>query len=188
MSLPLLFFALLLLGTGVMRIIELVLSLRRIASRREALVPEPALFPAMVVLHTGLVALPLFEVWVLQRPFLPMLAACALLVLLFATILRIWTLYTIGAVWNVRVLPPPPDAVVTGGPYRYLRHPNYLCVILEIAALPLVHTAVLSAVALTVLDGVVLFSRIRTEERALMQIPAWREAFADRARLLPKIF
>lgn len=188
MSASLLLFAAVLLAVGLMRLVELRVSLARIAQRKEALVEEPLLFPAMASLHAGLVLLPLLEVYFLDRPVVPALLSASLAALLIATMLRIWTLSTIGAVWNVRVLPPPPDRVVTTGPYRYLRHPNYLCVIIEIAALPLLHTAVLSAIFLTILDAVVLFSRIRTEERALMQIPAWREAFSGRARFIPGVF
>lgn len=188
MTAPLALFVSLLLATGLMRLVELAISMRRVAARREAVIDEPALFPAMAMLHTGLVALPLLEVWLLHRPFIPWLAAASLSVLLLATGLRIWTLSTIGRVWNVRVLPPPPDAVVTGGPYRFVRHPNYLCVILEILALPLVHTAVIASFVLTVGNALVLAVRIRTEERALMQLPAWREAFSSLARFVPGLF
>jgi methyltransferase len=181
-------FVLLLLATGAMRLVELMVSRRRIQSRRDALVAEPALFPAMAGLHAALVALPLLEVWLWQRPYVPGLGAVALGVLGLATGLRIWTLSTLGRVWNVRVLPPPPDGVVTAGPYRFIRHPNYLCVILEILALPLLHTAVISAVVLTVWNAAVLAVRIRTEERALMQLPAWRTAFAEKSRFVPGLF
>jgi methyltransferase len=188
MSAPFVLFVILLLGTGLMRLVEMAVSMRRMAARREAVVAEPALFPAMAGLHTALVVLPLLEVWWLQRPFLPWLGATSLVLLLLATALRIWTLSTLGRVWNVRVLPPPPDGVVTTGPYRFIRHPNYLCVILELLALPLLHTAVLSAALLTVWNAAVLAVRIRTEERALMQLPAWRAAFERRARLIPGLF
>ena len=99
-----------------------------------------------------------------------------------------WTLRTIGRSWNVRVVQPEGDAIATTGPYRWIRHPNYLVVILEIAALPLVHSAWLAALGLTALNGFVLFHRIRTEEASLMEVPAWREAMADRTRLIPGIF
>lgn len=77
---------------------------------------------------------------------------------------------------------------MTTGPYRWIRHPNYLCVILEIAALPLLHSAWLSALGLSALNACVLAFRIRTEERLLTEVPGWREAFADRARFVPGLF
>lgn len=183
-----LLFVFLLCATAAMRLGEVVVSRRRIVARPDVVVSEPALFPAMVGLHTGLVVLPLAEVLLLHRPFVPAVGFPALAVLVVATVLRVWTLSTLGRVWNVRVLPPPPDAVVTGGPYRWIRHPNYLCVILEIAALPLVHTAWIAALVLTLWNAAVLVVRIRTEESVLMQLPAWREAFADRPRFLPFLF
>lgn len=188
MSWPWLLFVALILGTGAMRLVELAVSLRRMAHRPDHVVPEPALFPAMAGLHAALVILPIAEVWWLDRPFLPWLMALSLGLLLFATALRVWTLSTLGRVWNVRVLPPAADQVVTGGPYRFLRHPNYLCVILEILALPLLHTAVLSALVLSLWNAAVLAVRIPTEERALMQLPAYREAFSQKARLIPGLF
>lgn len=181
-------FVVLLLSTGAMRLIELGVSLRRIAARREALVPEPRLFPAMALLHTGLIVLPLAEVGLLGRSFSWWIGGPAAALLLAATALRIWTLATIGEAWNVRVVRPPEGSVVTSGPYRFIRHPNYLCVILELAALPLLHTAWISALLLSGLNAAVLAVRIPTEEAALMQIPAWRGAMMDRARLIPGLF
>lgn len=171
--------------TALVRLGEVVVSRRRMQSRPEAVVREPALFPAMVVLHVGLLTLPLAEVVLLERPFVPAFAAGAGAVLLLALALRIWTLRTLGRAWNVRVVTPDADAVVTTGPYAWIRHPNYLVVILEIAALPLLHTAWITALALSLLNALVLTRRIQTEEAALATLPAWRDAFADKERLIP---
>lgn len=185
-STTLLVFALLLGATGLLRLGELAVSVARMRARPDAVVSEPALFPLMAALHAGLVLLPLAEVVLFERPFVPALGAASALVLLLATALRVWTLATLGGAWNVRVLPP--TTVVTHGPYRYIRHPNYLCVILEVAALPLFHTAIGAALVLTVWNGFVLAYRIRTEEEALSRLEAWRTAFAGRARLIPGLF
>ena len=188
-SSPLLGFVLLIVGTGVMRLVELLVSRRRIAERpADALVREPALFPAMAALHTALVALPLAEVWWLEREFEPWVGACAVAALLGASALRIWTLRTLGGSWNVQVVRPPSAGIVTGGPYAWIRHPNYLCVIVELAALPLVHSAWISALVLTAWNAAVLSVRIPTEEAMLMQVEPWRRAFHDRARLVPGVF
>lgn len=188
MSTAFLVFAALLLGTGAMRLVELVVSVRRMKQRPDAVISEPALFPLMAALHTGLVVAPLAEVWFLGRPFVPAAAVASVAILLAATGLRIWTLRTIGIAWNVRVVEPKNDTVVTGGPYAWIRHPNYVAVILEILALPLFHGAWLSVLGLTALNGLVLFFRIRTEEAVLLQVPAWREAMADRSRFIPGVF
>ncbi|MGE0711886.1 MAG: isoprenylcysteine carboxylmethyltransferase family protein [Planctomycetota bacterium] len=170
---------------ALVRLAEVIVSRARLRARPEALVAEPALFPLMVLLHVGLIALPALEVLGLERPFRPALCAAAAAVLVAATALRVWTLRTIGRAWNVRVVVPDPDAVVTSGPYAWIRHPNYLVVILEIASLPLLHGAWISALSLSLLNACVLSRRIRTEEAALSQLPAWREAMADRKRLIP---
>lgn len=185
-------FLALVLGTGVMRLAELAVSIRRMRARAaagdDAVVAEPALFPAMALLHAGLVALPIAEVALLDRPFVPWLGCAALVVLAGATALRVWTLSTLGRWWNVRIVRPAPDGVVTRGPYAFVRHPNYLCVILEIAAIPLVHDAWGSALVLSAANAAVLAVRIRTEEAELGKLDAWREAFARRARLVPYLF
>lgn len=168
------------------RAVELLVSRARLAGRGEALVAEPRLFAAMVLLHVSFLVLPPLEVLALERPFRPWLAIAAGSVLALATALRIWTLRTLGRAWNVRVVVP--EAVVTSGPYRWIRHPNYLVVILELASVPLLHGAWWAALALSLLNGCVLAARIRTEEAALMQLPAWREAMAARARLVPGVF
>jgi methyltransferase len=171
-----------------MRLGEVVVSVRRMRARPDAVVAEPRLFPAMVALHTAFIALPLAEVLLLSRAFSPWLAGSALAVFAFACGLRVWTLGTIGRAWNVRVVVPEADAIATTGPYRYIRHPNYLVVILEIASLPLVHGAWISSIALSIANGLVLAVRIRNEERALAEIPAWRAHMADKARLLPGVW
>jgi methyltransferase len=77
---------------------------------------------------------------------------------------------------------------VTAGPYRYVRHPNYVAVIAEFVAVPLVAGAWLSAALLSTLNAVVLADRIAAEERLLDASPAYRRAFAGRARFVPRLF
>lgn len=179
-------FVLLLLATGLMRLGEVGVSARRIRERPDALVGERWLFPLMALVHASLVALPLVEVFALGREPLGGVSGAALGVFVLATGLRVWTLRTLGRSWNVRVVRPP--AIVTAGPYRWIRHPNYLVVVLEIAALPLIGGAWASAIALSALNAFVLFHRIRTEEAVLAEDPAWSAAMAGKARLVPRVF
>ena len=188
MTLSLGLFTTALLATGLMRLGEVAVSARRMRQRPEAVLAEPALFPAMALLHVGLIVLPLAEVFVLERPFSWLTAGPALGLLVGATALRVWTLKTIGISWNVRVVRPEPDRIATTGPYRWIRHPNYLVVILEILALPMLHGAWLAAALLTVANAAVLARRIRNEERVLATVPAWEETMAQRSRLIPGIF
>ncbi|HLE85763.1 MAG TPA: isoprenylcysteine carboxylmethyltransferase family protein [Thermoanaerobaculia bacterium] len=151
------------------RLAELALSRRherRLRSRGAVEVGDGH-YPWMVALHAAFLVSCLAEVWWLARPFVPALAAIALAVLVAATGLRIWTLRTLGGRWTTRVLVLPGEALVTGGPYRHLRHPNYLAVVLEVAALPLVHTAWATALAFSAANALLLRVRIGVEERAL---------------------
>jgi methyltransferase len=188
LTVPFTIFGVLLLGTGVMRLVELAVSMRRMQARPGVVVDEPRLFPVMAALHIALVVAPLAEVALLQRSFLPALGVAAGAVFVAATLLRVWTLATIGAAWNVRVLLPHEDAIATTGPYRFIRHPNYLVVILEIAALPLFHGAWVSAAGLSATNAMVLYHRIRIEEATLARSAAWRMAMQDRKRLIPWVF
>jgi len=159
----------LVLLVALQRLAELALSRRheRRLRSRGAVEVGGGHYPWMVALHAAFLAFCLAEVWWLGRPFVPALAAIALVVLLAATGLRAWTLRTLGARWTTRVLVLPGEPLVAGGPYRFLRHPNYLAVVLELAALPLVHTAWATAVVFSALNLVLLRVRIGVEERAL---------------------
>lgn len=142
-------------------------------------------YPWMVALHTVWLSSCLAEVWLLDRPFLPWLGIPALAVFLGAFALRYWVISTLGERWTTRVVILPGAPLITGGPYRWLRHPNYLAVVLEILSLPLVHTAWLTALAFSLLDGILLRVRIRTEEEGLSRLSGYDEAFSGRPRLIP---
>ncbi|MFJ1757067.1 isoprenylcysteine carboxyl methyltransferase family protein [Kitasatospora sp. NPDC088134] len=124
-------------------------------------------YPPMVALHTALLAGCLLEVWGAGRPFLPALGWPMLALALAAQGLRWWCIRTLGPRWNTRVIVVPGLPLVAGGPYRWLRHPNYLAVVVEGFALPLVHTAWVTALCFTVLNAWLLATRLRCEERAL---------------------
>ncbi|MYR39335.1 hypothetical protein GTX14_28690 [Streptomyces sp. SID4944] len=128
-------------------------------------------YPAMVVLHTVLLAGCLAEVHLTGRPFLPVLGWTMVAVTVAAQLLRWWCITTLGPRWNTRVIVVPGLPRVTGGPYRWLRHPNYVAVAAEGIALPLVHGAWVTAVAFTVLNAALMAVRIRCEEEALARLP-----------------
>jgi methyltransferase len=163
------FYLLLILGVGLERLAELVVSRRNLAwSRARGGIESGAgHYPVMVLLHTGLLAGCLLEAELGHRPFLAGLGWPMLAVALLSQGLRWWCIATLGHQWNTRVVIVPGAGRVTGGPYRFLSHPNYVAVIAEGIALPLVHTAWLTALAFTVLNAGLLTVRIRTENRAL---------------------
>ena len=97
--------------------------------------------------------------------------------------MRYWAIRTLGERWNTRILFVPGDAPVTSGPYRWVRHPNYVAVILEMAAIPMIHGAWITALVASAVNAGLLWVRIRAEEQALGT--AYTQAFAERPRFIP---
>lgn len=160
----------LLLATGLERIAELIVSTRnaRWSFARGGIEYGRWHFAPMVALHVGLLFACFAEVWFGDRPFLPWLGWPALALVMASQALRWWCITVLGPRWNTRVIVVPGLPLVTRGPYRWLRHPNYVAVVVEGIALPLVHTAWITAIAFTVLNAILLLAvRIPTEERAL---------------------
>ncbi len=164
-----LLFVLLVVAVGFERLAELVVSTRNAAwaLARGGVELGGGHYSAMVVLHTGLLVGSLAEVLLLDRPFLAVLGWTMVVVVGATQALRWWCITTLGRQWNTRVVVVPGLARVTGGPYRWLRHPNYVAVVVEGAALPLVHSAWVTALLFTALNAALLAVRIRVEDRAL---------------------
>ncbi len=124
-------------------------------------------YPWMVTLHTLFLVACVLEVWLLRRPFIPWLAVAMMAMVVVAAALRYWVLASLGRRWTTRVVCLPGAPLVTGGPYRWLQHPNYLAVSVEILALPLVHSAWMTAGVFSLANGGLLGIRRRVEEEAL---------------------
>ena len=170
------------------RLSELVLSRRNFQRMGEgAVLVQEAVFPWMVLVHVSFfIALPLELAW--RRPeFGGPVSITALVGVLLAFLLRLWTLSTLGSVWNVRLVRKPDYPIVSCGPYGFIRHPNYLVVIMEMLFLPLVYKLYWSAVVLGPANGIVLFFRIRREEQALAQHPRWVAEVQNKPRFLPRV-
>ena len=125
----------------------------------------------MVAVHVALLAGAPAEVLLLDRPFLPWLGWPMLALVGGTMALRYWVVATLGTRWTTRVLVEPGLPLVGGGPFRLLPHPNYLAVAVEVVALPLVHTAWLTALACGAANALVLARRIRVEDAALGRRP-----------------
>lgn len=136
-------------------------------------------YPVMVALHSSLLVAALVEVWWRNpRPILGLTVVCMLL--LAGTMgLRYWVIGTLGHRWNTRVIVLPESQVISGGPFRFLRHPNYVAVTVEVAVLPLIHAAFITAVVFTVANAALLRVRIGVEEDAL-------RSHDDYDRLIPR--
>ena len=181
-------FLLLLGGYGALRLTELWVSRRReraLAARGHARVRERG-FGWMVAAHAAPFVLAPLEL-ARRRRSSPSLAAVSLAALAAAGALRLWVLGTLSDRWNVHIHASREMAIATSGPYRYVRHPNYAAVVIEVAALPLAGGAWRTALGASLLDAVALAWRISDEERALGANPEWRAAMADKPRLWPGV-
>lgn len=172
---------------GVQRLAELALSERnaRAALARGGVESGRRHFRFMKALHGAFLLACAGEVLLLQRPFHPALGVPMLALALAAQGVRGWTVRALGPCWNARVIVVPGSAVVTTGPYRFLRHPNYLAVAVEGVAIPLVHGAWLTAAVFSLLDAALLAVRIRCEERALEAHCPGAGRLAGLPRLIP---
>jgi methyltransferase len=160
---------LLILGVAVERLVELIVAKRnaRWAFAHGGKEFGHDHYPVMVALHTALLLGCLIEPWALHRPFIGWLGWPMLTVAVLAQGLRWWCITTLGQRWNTRVIVLPDAPLVRRGPYRWLHHPNYVAVVAEGFALPLVHTAWLTALAFTLANAMLLRVRLRVENSAL---------------------
>lgn len=165
-----LWYVLLILAVGCERLAELVVSKRNLAwsAGQGGVEVGSSHYPFMVVLHTALLVGCLVEG--AFRHFIPALGWPMFVIVLASQGLRWWCISTLGRQWNTKVVVVPGLPRITGGPYRLFSHPNYVAVIAEGLALPLVRTGWLTALVFTVLNAGLLTVRIRTENRALAQL------------------
>ena len=124
-------------------------------------------YPVMVGMHGLLLVACIVEVWALHRPFIPWLGWPMVAVVVLRTVVRWWCMAVRGKRWNTRLIVIPGAPLVRRGPYRWSHHPNYTAVTAEVAALPLVHSAWLTAIVFSIANALVLNVRIRAENAAL---------------------
>ena len=141
----------------------------------------------MVAVHAGWLAGTAVELWLRGTPAPGPWFSLGLGLLVAATLLRWWSILSLGPGWNARGVVTSDLGVVAHGPYRWIRHPNYLAVVVELVALPLVAGAWVTLVVATVVNGLVLRVRIRGEERLLREVPGYAERLGSRGCLLPGI-
>ncbi len=121
-------------------------------------------YPVMILLHASWLAV----LWAMAGGAsvnIPLLAIFAVL-----QVFRIWVLATLGRRWTTRIIVPPNEPMILGGPFRFMRHPNYFVVIAEIAILPLVFGLVWVAVLYSALNAAMLWVRISAENAAYSDI------------------
>ncbi|HEY9294752.1 MAG TPA: isoprenylcysteine carboxylmethyltransferase family protein [Microlunatus sp.] len=170
-------FSLLVLLVAGERIAELAVARR---NRRRALAAGgieygAGHYPVIVALQVGLLAGSVLEVWLRDPPIRPILSGSMLVLLLLAQGLRWWCIATLGPQWNTRIIVVPGLGRRRWGPYRWIPHPNYLAVVVEGIALPLIGSAWITAIAFTAANSALLGWRIRVENRALLRLTETRQ-------------
>jgi methyltransferase len=170
------------------RLVELGISRSnaRFARNESAVEVGRGHFRVMAWLHVFFLVSSGLEVFLFDRPVRAALFYPAFVVALFAQGLRYWVVSTLGRRWNVRIFVWPERPPVTAGPYRFVRHPNYVAVIAEILFVPLIHGAYVTAIVFSLANAALLRVRIRAEERALGA--SYEAAFARRPRFLPDLY
>lgn len=162
-------YTLLVIAVGIERLAELAVARRntRWSVAHGGVELGRSHYPALVGVHAGLLAGCLAEVWAAHRDFIGWLGWPMLAVVAASQALRWWCITTLGRRWNTRVIVIPQASLIRRGPYRWLNHPNYVAVTAEGLALPLVHTAWLTAIGFTVANALILAVRLRVENAAL---------------------
>jgi methyltransferase len=163
-------------------------NIRRLERQRQVLPSRDRALPWMLIAHIAFFALTPLEVVLLHRPFIPALGVSMIVLFVLAALLRWWATTLLGQQWNSEVVVPGDLQPVTWGPYRVVRHPNYLAVILELLSAGLIYSAYLSAIVVGALNLYAIVKRIHAEEEVLFQVPAYRSALGNKARLVPRIY
>ncbi len=140
-------------------------------------------YRVMTVFHTAFLVACVAEPWLLDRAEPGVTGLIALAFALVAQALRYWAISTLGEKWNTRVIVMPGSAPVTTGPYRFIKHPNYVAVVIELLAVPLIYGNWITAAVFSIGNAMLLAVRIRAEEKALGD--RWQEAFAGKSRFIP---
>jgi methyltransferase len=190
MGLSIYLFLCLLAAVGALRLIELRISRRNyhhMLAGGALPVPEPH-FKWIVLIHTGVLIGAALEVIFLKRPLISWLAATMLALFIASNLLRLWVVITLGQLWSVNVMDSSRIGVVTSGPFRFVRHPNYSGVVLEVISLPLIYSAWITALAAALGYCYALSRRIPAEEKVLMANPEYRTAMEHKARFVPGLF
>lgn len=160
------------------RLLELVIAKRNenYLRKRGAYEVGQTHYPFIVLLHVSFFLSLISEVLLFERQLAPWFALPFFLFIVLQ-VGRVWSIYSLGRFWNTKIIVLPHAEVVKRGPYKYMRHPNYAIVTLEIFLLPIMFQAYLTALVFTILNIGLLSVRIKVEERSLSEATNYGEAF-----------
>lgn len=178
------------------RILELALSHRHLRRLESGSTTKPSHslraagsrgdWRVMIAVHTALIVVPLFEVVYFGSRASDTMFWIAVGAYAGAQVLRYWSIASLGPSWNARAVVDSRQPCVATGPYRWIRHPNYLAVLIEFSAVPWALGAWRSWILLNLVHLPVLLRRIRDEEQLLAEIPGYREHMLAKGRFLPR--
>jgi methyltransferase len=180
-----------LIAFGAQRGLELLYSARneRVIRSRQPSAPQAgrSIFKWIALVNVGLFTLPALERRWRGHPPPAAIATAGWIASVSALVLRLSVVLSLRGSWTVRAVVPSDLRIVDRGPYRFIRHPNYVALGLEFLGLPLIGGAYVSAVGLGLANALLLRRRIREEDALLMAIPAYRERMADKPAFLPRL-
>ncbi|MDQ0208463.1 isoprenylcysteine carboxyl methyltransferase family protein [Alkalicoccobacillus murimartini] len=141
-------------------------------------------YPVMVAMHCCFFVSLLVEVTWIKTSSWTLWSVVPLAIFLVAQMIRVWALVSLGKFWNTKIIVLPGAEPVKRGPYRWIRHPNYVVVIAEVLLLPLIFQAYFTAVVFSLLNAAMLMVRIKAEEEALDQGGKYSEKFEQVSRFV----
>lgn len=141
----------------------------------------------ILITHVLFFAGILLEIMLGAKP--PFWFGIPLILFLLTQVVRVWCIRSLGKYWNTRIWILPQRDLQTKGPYRYLRHPNYLVVMSEILVFPLIFGAYWTAIIISILNAYVLLAiRIPIEEQALLTHTSYQKDMGEKKRFIPSLF
>lgn len=143
-------------------------------------------YPAMVLIHIGFLVSVIFEVGYFNLELSP-LWGMVLTGFIVTQLIRVWALKSLGPFWNTKIIVLPGANIIKKGPYRFIRHPNYLIVTLELILIPVLFQAYFTAILFTLCNFVILYIRIPLEEKALKEWTGYEMVFENNRRFLPHL-
>jgi methyltransferase len=180
----------LLVLVGIERLVEVRISRRnqsKLIEQGVQKIHEPH-FRWLVLFHGVVLVAAGAEVLFLHRPLIPALAIPMAALFILSNVIRYWVICLLGGLWNVQIMDSGDIGIVTSGPYRWVRHPNYVGVVMEVFSLPMIHTAWITAIFGTLGYFEILRRRVKIEDSVLMANPAYRNAMGDKPKFFPRLF
>lgn len=183
------FYLALVVMVALQRLSELLLSGRNERQLKSigAIEVESGHFIYMKIIHSLWLVACLVEAYLRLTPPPAWIASVFLLIFIAGQAMRLMAIKKLGIRWSVKIMVLPNHTPVNDGIFKYIRHPNYLGVILEIFALPLIYGSWITALVFSLLNALILKVRIKKEESALSEFSFYQEHFAHKNRFIPHL-